>query len=112
MLFTIYENDQLLQQLTQILNDYGTWSVMYFSDHGLVHKELDNKWTMIHSPGIDNNGNYAPRQAYHVPMLKLSSDDNEHKIIKANKSGFNFIYAFSEWLDIHEQHLNHFQQLF
>ena len=101
---SIYETDQIiLKQLTKTLEQYGSYSIMYFSDHGLrTAEKISNKqMTLLHA---DYNHNY--RQNFLVPMFKISSDDNEHKIIKTQKSGFNFIYAFTEWLGVREKHLN------
>ena len=98
---SIYENDQMLQRLTEILHQQGSWSLMYFSDHGLTHTGKSNNPTLHHSPYTNST-----RQAFWVPMLQLSSDSTEHQIIKTQKSGFNFMYAFAEWLGIQEQHLN------
>ena len=98
---SIYENDQFLRQLTEILNIYGSYSIMYFSDHGLVSTKKGQKVTLLHAPADKDY-----RQAFLVPMLQISSDSTEHKIIKTQKSGFNFIYAFTEWLNIKEKHLS------
>lgn len=101
---SIYEEDQRLKQLTEVLNQYGSYSIMFFSDHALTSSKNGNK-------AIDTTLRHAMydkdyRQAFLVPMLQISSDSTEHKIIKTQKSGFNFIYAFTEWLDIKEKHLN------
>ena len=98
---SIYEEDQRLKQLTEILNQYGSYSILFFSDHGLVSNSRTNFQTLRHAI---YDKDY--RQAFLVPMLQISSDSTEHKIIKTQKSGFNFIYAFTEWLDIKERHLN------
>ena len=98
---SIYEEDQRLKQLIEILNQYGSYSILFFSDHGLVSNARPNFQTLRHA--IDDK-DY--RQAFLVPMLQISSDNTEHKIIKTQKSGFNFIYAFTEWLGIKEKHLN------
>ncbi|MBO7081282.1 MAG: phosphoethanolamine transferase [Neisseriaceae bacterium] len=98
---SIYENDQMLQRLTEILHQQGSWSLMYFSDHGLTHRNRKIDPRLYHLPATGR-----ARQAFWVPMLQLSSDSTEHQIIKTQKSAFNFMYAFAEWLGIKEQHLD------
>ena len=96
---SVYEGDQLLERITQILQPYGSWSLMYFSDHGLVSYGGNS---LYHA---DNSRHF--RQAFEVPMLKISSDDTQRTIIRARKSGFNFMYAFAEFIGVQEKHLGH-----
>ena len=101
---SIYEDDQRLKQLIGIIHQYGSYSVMFFSDHGLTsskNSKSKRDETLRHAI---YDKDY--RQAFLVPMFQISSDSREHKIIKTQKSGFNFIYAFTEWLGIKEKHLN------
>ena len=79
---------------------------MYFSDHGLTHS---HDGTFLRHAGTPDSLGDAKRdfkESYAVPMLKISSDDKERKIIKTKKTGFNFIYGFTEWLGIKEKHLD------
>ena len=101
---SIYEDDQRLKQLSEILNKYGSYSIMFFSDHALTSSEngSQKRYTTLRHAIYDKDY----RQSFLVPMFQISSDSTEHKIIKTQKSGFNFIYAFTEWLDIKERHLN------
>ena len=73
---------------------------MYFSDHALVSARLGNNDTLLHA---SRAGHY--RQVFEVPMLKISSDDTQHTVIRARKSGFNFMYGFAEFIGVHEKHL-------
>lgn len=94
---SIYEGDQLLERITRILQRHGSWSLMYFSDHGLVSYGRN---ALRHA---SNDRHF--RQAFEVPMLKISSDDTQRTFIRARKSGFNFIYAFAEFIGVREKHL-------
>ena len=101
---SIYEDDQRLKQLTEILNKYGSYSIMFFSDHALTSSKngSQKRSTTLRHAIYDKDY----RQSFLVPLFQISSDSTEHKIIKTQKSGFNFIYAFTEWLNIKERHLN------
>ena len=96
---SIYQTDQWLKEMTERLNKYGSYSVLYFSDHGAAHGKPSSDFVNLHH-------NHKWVSNFHVPLVVINSDDKEHKIIKARKSAFNFAYGFSEWLNIREKHLN------
>jgi hypothetical protein len=90
---SIYETDKLLEQIVDILKkNQESYSLIYFSDHGLKHVGKGDEKTLIH--GGDTYETFA------VPFAKISSDDSEHKVIKVQRSAFNFIYGFSQWTGI------------
>lgn len=96
---SIYQTDQWLKEMTERLAKHGSYSVLYFSDHGVAHGKPSSDFVNLHH-------NHKWVSNFHVPLVVINSDDKEHKIIKARKSAFNFAYGFSEWLDIKEKHFN------
>lgn len=96
---TIKETDDFLRDTVEILRAQGeSYSLVYFSDHGLKHTgEGASEMTLIH--GGDTY------QSYEVPLIKLSSDDTEHKVIKTQRSAFNFLKGFSQWTGIRTNQL-------
>ena len=82
------QTDSLLAKLYhQLQNSGDTFSLTYFSDHGLAFKERgkeDDKF----------------QQNFQVPFMVLSSDDKAHKVIKAQRSANDFLSFFSQWTGI------------
>ncbi|HHX2497246.1 TPA: phosphoethanolamine transferase [Neisseria subflava] len=95
---TLKQTDQLLQRLEVEMKSYGSYSIMYLSDHGLAHIDKNTDHVSLLNSTKD-------KQAYHVPFIKISSDDTKQVHLKVRRSGFDFIYAFSEWLGIDEKKL-------
>ena len=96
---TLKQTDSLLSEVNQILKDQGqSYSVIYFSDHGLAHLGAGKNLSML------NNKEY--KQSYAVPFIRFSSDDTKRTIIKNPQSAFNFIHGFAQWLGIKESHLS------
>lgn len=90
---TIKETDKLLEDMVDMLKEKGeSYSLIYFSDHGLKHVGSGAEQSLTH--GGDTYQSYA------VPFAKLSSDDTEHKVIKVQRSAFNFLKGFSQWAGI------------
>lgn len=99
---TLEETDELLSEVYQILKDNSqSFSMLYFADHGLMSQDRNNSLfaTLTH-------GSTAPKKSvYRVPFMMFSSDDTENKYIKVEKSAYNFIFGFSNWLGIEEKTL-------
>lgn len=84
---TIAQTDKFLEDTVKILNENKeSWSLVYFSDHGLMHVGKGGERTLTH-------GEWK-RQSYGVPLVKISSDDTRREMIKVRRSAFNF-YADS-----------------
>ncbi|MEW9907061.1 MAG: phosphoethanolamine transferase (plasmid) [Candidatus Symbiodolus clandestinus] len=91
---SIRNTDKLLQDITKIAKKANnSWSMMYFSDHGLALK----------------NGKLCHQEKYQeifrVPMFMVSSDSDKKQQIIAYRSAFNFPYLFSQWTGIQEKSL-------
>lgn len=96
---TLKQTDSLLSEVNQILKDQGqSYSVIYFSDHGLAHLGAGKNLSML------NNKEY--KQSYAVPFIRFSSDDTKRTLVKNPQSAFNFIHGFAQWLGIKESHLS------
>ena len=74
-----------------------SYSLVYFSDHGLKHIDSGANRTLTH--GGDTYETFA------VPLAKISSDDTEHRVIKTQRSMFNFLKGFSQWTGIKAQEI-------
>ncbi|MGC6248542.1 phosphoethanolamine transferase, partial [Bisgaard Taxon 45] len=95
---TIKQTDLFLEKLIRRLGDLGSYSVIYFSDHGLSHYGKDDKdLTLKHNNKFKEN--------YHVPFIQISSDDTAQKRIHVYRSGMDFLNGFAEWLGIEEPSL-------
>lgn len=101
---TLIQTDKIIKDIRNLLEEHGSYSLIYFSDHGLSHRGENKSLTLTH----DNKY----KQNYQVPFIKISSDDEQRNIIKTQRSGFNFIYGFAEWLGIKEKSLDTGYQFF
>lgn len=98
-LYSITQTDTLLKQLYQQLQKTGdSFSMVYFSDHGLTYKaRLTGGQYMAHGDQYQEN--------YQVPMMVISSDDKARRLINARRSGNDFLYFFSDWTGIQAKSL-------
>ena len=98
-IYSMKQTDDLLQQLYQQLQNTGeTFSMVYFSDHGLAFKERGTKVQYLaHDDEFQQN--------FQVPFMVLSSDDKEHRLIKVRRSANDFLNFFSDWTGIKTKEL-------
>ncbi|HGJ5855220.1 sulfatase-like hydrolase/transferase [Arsenophonus nasoniae] len=99
---SIKNTDDFLKKIDAILRENSnSWSMMYFSDHGLaIHdKNMKNKEYMLHS------GDF--KDVYNVPFFIISSDSSSRSEINQRRTAFDFLKLFSEWTGIHETSLEH-----
>lgn len=98
-LYSMTQTDALLKQLYQQLKNTGdSFSMVYFSDHGLTYKaRLSGGQYMAHGDQYQEN--------YQVPFMILSSDDTEHRLINARRSANDFLDFFSGWTGIQAKEL-------
>ena len=98
-LYTMTQTDTLLSNLyTQLQNSGETFSMTYFSDHGLAFKERGKEVQYL-----AHDDKY--QQNFQVPFMVISSDDKAHKIIKARRSANDFLSFFSQWTGISAQEI-------
>ncbi|MEO3989347.1 phosphoethanolamine transferase [Pseudocitrobacter cyperus] len=93
-LYTMTQTDDLLRQLyDQLRNSGDSFSLVYFSDHGLAFKERGKEVQYLaHDDKFQQN--------FQVPFMVLSSDDKAHKVIKARRSANDFLNFFTQWTGI------------
>lgn len=94
---TINKTDNILELIVKSLdenykNNNRKYSLIYFSDHGQVHNEVDGK--------ILFNNAFVGKRHYEVPLFKVSSDDKQRVVINKFKSGLNFINGLANWIGI------------
>ena len=98
---TILKTDHLLEKVINLLKEQNeSYSLIYFSDHGLSHTSKEDKDEV----NLDHGSEF--KQNYEIPFVKLSSDDVERKVVNTKRTAFNFMYGFSQWLGIKSKNLN------
>ncbi len=106
---SINKTDDVIRDINKIMlsrfhENNETYSIMYFSDHGLAHREVDGV--------ILFNNNKASKLHYDVPLFKISSDDTERNECKSFKSGLNFVNGIASWIGIKNEKLDPEYSLF
>ncbi len=107
---SIKKTDDLLKQTYEILQknaekQHRTFSMIYFSDHGLSH-HFTEKSIDIHN----NNG--KSKHHFDIPLFKISSDDTERKKLRSFKSGLNFVEGIAHWIGISNNQIDPEMDLF
>ena len=104
---SLRQTDALIKNVVDLVKteSNNNYSLIYFSDHGLSHREKESE------RGTLQVGN-EHKENYQVPFIRISSDDSERKILKTQRSAFNFIYGFAQWLGIQEKTLSNGYQFF
>lgn len=93
-LYSVTQTDELLSKLyNQLRNSGDSFSMVYFSDHGLAFKERGKAVQYL-----AHDDKY--QQNFQVPFMVLSSDDKTHRIVKARRSANDFLNFFSQWTGI------------
>ncbi len=109
---SIKQTDEFIKDVIDTLRqnekkNKRTFSLIYFSDHGLGHKEINNKIVLNNSPDLAKGMSY-----YSIPLFKISSDDTDRKVYNAFKSGLNFTDGIARWIGITNGKLNDKADLF
>lgn len=92
---SIKQTDKFLENLHDVIvnNSHGrSFSMIYFSDHGMAHRDVDGV--------IQLNNNYVSKYHHDIPLVKISSDDRERKVISSQKSGLMFVNGLANWMGI------------
>lgn len=104
---SILKTDKLIEEIVYLLKAQNeSYSLIYFSDHGLSHKNKESK------EEIDLDFGEESKQNFEVPFVKLSSDDTSRNLVNVKRSAFNFIYGYAEWLGIKTEELNNGYEFF
>lgn len=110
---SIKQTDNLLQQIYSALQTTGqSFSIIYFSDHGLSHdKDTYEKNSIVRASSIlRHNDRFI--ENYHVPFVVINSDQNSSQRISARRSGFELIDGIAQWLGIGSPQLPYGEQFF
>ncbi len=100
-LSSIKQTDKLLEKIYKSLkNRKETFSIIYFSDHGLAHN----------NDSLKHNGEY--KSGYSIPFIMMSSNDRKQTVFNTKKSGYNFLNHISNWLGIKTRNLSEKETLF
>lgn len=95
---TVRQTDEWLRRARDLLAASGeSWSVLYFSDHGLSHTEFKGRPVLRHGPvgGLQRE----------VPLFAFSSDDTEQRRVKGLRYGRRFTEGVAAWLGIRSEQL-------
>ena len=108
---SIKKTDEFLKRVYEQLEENSTktgrtFSMIYFSDHGLCHQQDEKNNVLLF------NQNCFSREHHDIPLFKLSSDDSERKEYKAFKSGLNFLEGVATWIGIKNPKLTQEEDLF
>ncbi|ERF78903.1 phosphoethanolamine transferase [Gallibacterium anatis] len=96
---SIRKTDQVLQQLYQALQQQQqSFSMIYFADHGLAHKTINNEILFFNNAG-------SPLH-HDVPLFMTASDSQQHQQCRSFKSGLNFTEAIANWMEIKNQQVS------
>jgi glucan phosphoethanolaminetransferase (alkaline phosphatase superfamily) len=88
-LSTYRKTDRFIEHAYRMLQaTHSPFKLIYFSDHGLSHREIDGKLYLRHG------GNYW--QNYEVPLLVLSDSDRQRTLIEDPHSAFDFLSLFAQ----------------
>ncbi|WP_176700220.1 sulfatase-like hydrolase/transferase, partial [Gilliamella sp. App2-1] len=88
-----YFTDKLIEEIYNELKETNeSFSMIYFSDHGIKIRNIKDKNSeLMHS---------EEQEGYHIPLIKISSDDTSRQIISLNKTGLFFTNGIANWLGI------------
>lgn len=108
---SIRKTDEFLKRTYEQLkaNEQKTgrsFSMFYFSDHGLCHQENEKDGTLLF------NQNCHSQLHHNIPLFKVSSDDTERHQYKVFKSGLNFLEGVAHWIGIENPKLDSEADLF
>lgn len=91
-LASLQKTDAFLAHLDGLLGRFGSYSLVYFSDHGLSVSEA----------GVYHDAHLA--SSYRVPFLKLSSDDERQVFVDRPLSQRHFLDFYANWLGVKTNH--------
>ena len=108
---SIKKTDDFIKKVYETLKEneqktHRTFSMIYFSDHGLCHQEDDKHGVTLF------NQNCHSQLHHNIPLFKISSDDTARKEYKAFKSGLNFLEGIANWIGIKNPKLTLEEDLF
>lgn len=106
---SINKTDDFIRGVYSIMNDnYLTnkksFSILYFSDHGLIHNKIGDT--------IYLNNSSASKLHFDIPLFLIASDSYSKRTCSSFKSGLNFTNGIANWIGISNAKLNPTYSLF
>lgn len=102
---TIRESDKWLKSAREMLEKSGeSFSLLYFSDHGLSTNTIKGAVTLKHGPSLGNHRD--------VPLYMSSSEDKGIERIRGRRYGRNLTEGVMAWLGITTEQVPHPRPLF
>lgn len=102
---TIKQTDNLLEEIySKLEKTKKSFSMIYFADHGLEHREIGDR--------LYFNNSIRGKLNYDIPLFKVSSDDSQRKTCNSFKSALNFTNGLANWLGISADQLDKTYNLF
>lgn len=96
---SIEMTDQFLSKVISLANQTGeSWSVMYFSDHGLSYVNKDTQGAYL------THGDKT-KENYEVPFFIINSNSEIKEVVHQPRSALDFMTTFSQWLKISDRNI-------
>lgn len=94
---SVKKADQFTEKVYRTLQKHSTetgraFSVIYFSDHGMVHQEIDGRLIL--------NNNSKSKFHYDIPLIMIDSEAEGRRFFKTRKSGLRFTDGIGRWLNL------------
>jgi glucan phosphoethanolaminetransferase (alkaline phosphatase superfamily) len=101
----MYFTDKLIKEIYNELKETNeSFSMIYFSDHGIKARNFkDTNTELMHS---------EDQEGYHIPLIRISSDDTSRQIINIHKTGLFFTNGMATWLGIDTTNIKQKYDLF
>lgn len=97
---SIQQTDLFLEKLHDMIvknNNGRSFSMIYFSDHGMVHNDVDGE--------IMLNNSSVSKYHHDIPLVKISSDDTSRSVLTSEKSGLMFVNGLANWMGIEAEQI-------
>ncbi len=108
---SIKKTDNIISKIYNLLNDDfnkngNSFSLLYFSDHGLAHELThENKITLTNPTNVPNK---ISKYHYDIPLFMTASDIKNRTVCHSFKSGLNFTEALANWIGIKNEQLGNY----
>lgn len=90
---TMRQTDYFLRKLDSLLKASGeTYSILYFSDHGVSHNMIQGKLVMNHANPANHHRD--------IPLYCVSSDDTDLTRYKARRFASNLTEGVAAWIKV------------
>ena len=96
---SIAQTDEFLKQTYELLRNHEKntgekFSIIYLSDHGLSHSDQNGRI------GVANGLGGVSRYQCDVPLVRINSDDKDHRVLNSRKAGVLVTEGLGQWLGL------------